>query len=341
MLASNTSLSLAIISVPLYRLWQATGFTLLLGVVVAGWLAVFVDLLWAYFGMRSPRLLVSTPLVVFADEPFRVRVEKASPAGAMLTLFGTSQQVNERRVLIGSGIDPLMRLDRRAMHGGLYGEVTAHGPLGLIACRRRFVVPIGGGLAVGPVPVDDVPLDTSIADDDSLEMRNVGRGADLTRSVRAYRRGDEQKNVAWKASARVGELMVRELEGTVDTEITIAVNLPKPGESATEVAAVRAASFAMAALRMGHQVRLITNHDDDSSLGRTARGKNVPLPPSIFGKPTLTYPASRASHVMNALVTNETELTRRLAAATKGDDLAKVAGSRALLVSASGDRWLP
>ena len=339
--ASSLFTTLAVITLPLYRLWNASGFVMLLGIIVAGWLAAFLDATVAYLRMRSPEITVVTPRVTLIGEPCRLDIASASPAGSLLAV--TTVAGDAEGIRIGEGTSLIARFDRRGVHHHLAGEMTVIGPLGIASCRRRFHTAIPGGMHVGPTPTEAKRVLDAPSDEESPSQDAVSRGSDLTRSVRPYRRGDGQALVAWKASARSGELMVRELEGTVEREVVLAVHVPKVANAGvdqrSEEAIRRTAGYAIEALRQGRTVRLVTNHGEAVTFDARTAAK-----PARFGKPQ-PPPASRSSQIRTTPVRNETEVIARLAAVVAGDDLrgqpeTTQAGAAVFLVGPNGDSWI-
>lgn len=94
--------------------------------------------------------------------------------------------------------------------------------------------------------------------------------------MREYHPGDELRRVVWRASARVGKLMVREAEQGITDRITIVLDTDRgsyrhTGEDseAFEVAVRAAASIGVGHLRDGYEVRCETN---GGPLTRVVRG---------------------------------------------------------------------
>lgn len=79
---------------------------------------------------------------------------------------------------------------------------------------------------------------------------------DLT--VREYRRGDDLHRVHWRSTARHGELMVRHDEPTTTRVIDVALVLGPHADEVAEWAVSAAASMAVALLRNGYTVRVVT-----------------------------------------------------------------------------------
>lgn len=82
---------------------------------------------------------------------------------------------------------------------------------------------------------------------------------DLT--VREYRRGDDLHRVHWRSTARHGELMVRHDEPTTTRVIDVLLLLGDERDDAAEWAVSAAASMAVALLRAGYTVRVVTVAD--------------------------------------------------------------------------------
>src|SRR5690606_12591530 len=82
---------------------------------------------------------------------------------------------------------------------------------------------------------------------------------DLT--VREYRRGDDLHRVHWRSTARHGELMVRHDEPTTTRVIDVLLLLGDERDDAAEWAVSAAASMAVALLRGGYTVRVVTVAD--------------------------------------------------------------------------------
>jgi uncharacterized protein (DUF58 family) len=82
-------------------------------------------------------------------------------------------------------------------------------------------------------------------------------GHDTLRGVRAYAAGDPIRIVHWPATARWGEVMVKELEDPSAVELMIVVDL-RGQPDRTEAAASVAAGLARAGLNAGLAVSLLT-----------------------------------------------------------------------------------
>jgi len=148
---------------------------------------------------------------------------------------------------------------RRGVVESVVVEVRSGAPLGLVWWRRRIAVPLGRAMAVGPFPLDvRSPAPEGRQVDGQQAARSAPTLADSVRSVRDYVAGDPIKLVHWAATARMGELMVKELESPVAPTLVLGVDLRGGSEDAVEHAAAHAAGVALAALRDGVPVVLLT-----------------------------------------------------------------------------------
>jgi uncharacterized protein (DUF58 family) len=151
------------------------------------------------------------------------------------------------------------------LHGAAV-EIAA--PLGIATVEAYFPSPIGVKVfprpAVRAIAVDTRP--TAGAPHERLGLhaiRHRGLGGDL-RELRDHAPGDPFKQIAWKATARTGKLMVRDLDREtmvthyllVDQGATMRDG--RPGASKLDYAVDLAAAYARGALEAGDRVGLIT-----------------------------------------------------------------------------------
>jgi uncharacterized protein (DUF58 family) len=94
-------------------------------------------------------------------------------------------------------------------------------------------------------------------------LRRRGLGGDL-RELREHAPGDPFKQIAWKATARTGKLMVRELDRETMVTHWLCVDIAgtmrdgAPGQARLDLAVDVAAAYARAALDAGDRVGLVT-----------------------------------------------------------------------------------
>lgn len=145
--------------------------------------------------------------------------------------------------------------------------VTLPGPLGLFGVPLYFpnplvikVLPQAALLRrAAPRTITGLPVERSGA---SL-LRPASSGTEL-RELRELRPGDPFKSIAWKASARIGRLMVREVEQEVqETRYVIAdvsgtMRGGEPGKRKIDFAVEAAAAEARRTLDAGDRIGLVT-----------------------------------------------------------------------------------
>lgn len=139
-------------------------------------------------------------------------------------------------------------------------SVESTGLCGLMSCVRAHAVRLPRPLEVGPRPV--VPAQPFPELGGGWGEGAVGPAADgeLVRGVREYVPGDRLRQVHWRATARAGQLVVKETEEPQAPVLHLVVDLGAGGDAA-EAAAGRAAWYAAEALRRGYQVTLTTMED--------------------------------------------------------------------------------
>jgi uncharacterized protein (DUF58 family) len=180
-------------------------------------------------------------------------------------------------------------------------RLSAAGPLGLCVTRNRRLAVLSRPLEIGPRPL---PVELSLpplageADAEEEGCRGDGNAPELVRGARTYVVGDPLRLVHWPATARAGNLMVRELESPGRGPLTIAVDLRGPEDEA-EAAAGRAAGLALAALRAGVPVTLATAETDGPVLAPVADAVSVGrrLARAVPGPPP-TPPPGRGATVV-------------------------------------------
>jgi uncharacterized protein (DUF58 family) len=238
-----------------YGLTLLTGDGWLLAVTAVGFVLPLVDL---GFGCcaGTPRL-VRPPRAV-SGQPTAVRVERVgSPAvtgDLVVTLFAADAPVIGRLPVGYESAEVRHDAGPRGPMPPLSWLADAYGPLGLAARRRHLVdttlvlvrpapaaaltVPVGGiTLADGPAP--------------------GAPGHGLTPAgLRDHRPGDTQRHVAWRATARQGVPVVREWALDADAGLVIVAGT---FNDADEPAVARAAATAVAAIRAGRVVTVLTS----------------------------------------------------------------------------------
>ncbi len=135
--------------------------------------------------------------------------------------------------------------DRRGLFHALRVEVRVTAPLGILAAHRVHWIPLAHAVEVAPSPLPmrwsprPAPIEAG-----AHHITRSNPTGDLVRSVRPYVSGDPQHLVHWPSSARLGELVVRELEPPAPVGAAVVVDLTDLGELTEQ-----AASYAMGACR--------------------------------------------------------------------------------------------
>jgi uncharacterized protein (DUF58 family) len=144
--------------------------------------------------------------------------------------------------------------------------VSLRGPLGLFDVPLYFpnalavkVLPRSVALRSSPAPsMAGLPLDRA----GRHRMRRRGGGTEL-HELREYQPGDPFKSIAWKASAKAGQLRVREVDQEVQQTLMLAIDVGgsmrggAPGERKLDFALELSAAQARAWLERGDRVGLL------------------------------------------------------------------------------------
>jgi uncharacterized protein (DUF58 family) len=136
-------------------------------------------------------------------------------------------------------------------------RVEGSGPLGLMTWVRHMDLALPSPMEVGPRPTVVSSAELAGLSLDGDEVLTGGAGHDMVRGVRPYVSGDPIRVVHWPATARWGEVMVKEMEGNGAPAVVIVVDLRGDPDRAEEAASA-AAGLANAGLRSGLSVSLLT-----------------------------------------------------------------------------------
>ena len=148
---------------------------------------------------------------------------------------------------------------RRGVYRRIRIDLGSDAPFGVVWVNRSRVVDLPRELLVGPV-AEPVVATTGELPGDVAEPSPRGAGAtgEAARSVRPYVTGDPSHLVHWPSTARVGSLVVRELEPPAATGLAVVVDLSGESGDHVEAAASRAAGVAESVLDQGGRVVLCT-----------------------------------------------------------------------------------
>ena len=247
--------------------------------VSAGWLLVFAvggsvlllsltDPARAGGKIRVTRIVSPNPLTAGSRARVSLVVEAIDDRErALVEALQVSEQVaGELSALRALRADVTRRPGRLSLSYEI--EPSRRGRWGLGPLLSRRTDPPGLARTQGPMgPSESVAVWPATAD---LVIPMTGLAAEANRAVlgtrspsaddaalRDYRDGDDLRRVHWRSTARRGELVVRTDEHAGRRLATVLSDLPVDAAE-TEWTISMAASIALALLRAGHPVRLLT-----------------------------------------------------------------------------------
>lgn len=147
---------------------------------------------------------------------------------------------------------------RRGVRGTLAVEVRSSAPLGVVTVTRRWAVKLHDPVHVAPRPAPitwsptPAPVPSAV-----VGWSARGRGDDELLGVRPYVAGDPLRAVHWPSTARVGSVIVRDLEPPAQLGAVVRCQLD--GSDADEERASRAAGLVEAISAAGGVAVLCTN----------------------------------------------------------------------------------
>lgn len=157
------------------------------------------------------------------------------------------------------------RVSRRGVYTLQEAAIESAYPLGLVTVRRR--VRVASEIIAYPfyyeIPHEMVPASSTSAGAEVSAPLTSGTGGDFY-GIREYRSGDSLRHVHWPSTARLGELMVKQFEHDVRTDVAIflessAAAIVGPADDSTLETAVRAAaSVAFHVLNRNFPAALVT-----------------------------------------------------------------------------------
>lgn len=274
-------------------------------------LPVAVVVLDAVVAMRVTRVVQAaatvSPVDVVVGDRFTVALAVTGPR-LPVRLALPSGPGPEAMVATPPATGPLHGVaEARGVIARLTLRLTSSGLCGLVTCNRGHSVVLARPLEIGPRPVVPGEPFPELGGGWGEGAVVPATGGDVVRGVRTYVPGDRLRQVHWRATARLGELVVKEAEEPRAPVLHLVVDLGAGGEAA-ERAAGRAAWWAGEARRRGCQVVLTT---------------------------------MERSETVTAPVASPVAVNRRLARADTGHPSrpAVAKPARLLVVSAEGDSW--
>lgn len=257
---SRPALSLAAVAFALFGIARTTGSGWLIVILTGIGSVVALAAVLPWFGLRNVALTVEAPregtVGRTSDLTIEMRTGHASRPLKLLPLGFDGPWTGV--VTPARGRLPLIPM-KRGVFTSVLVEVRSAAPIGLVWWRRRLLVELPRPFEVGPRPIP-VALEAPRGSDDSGSDHGwvASAMADAVKTVREYHAGDPIKAVHWAATARAGEVMIKELESSVAPVLCIAVDL-RGAPDAVEEAAARAAGLALAGLSAGVAVTMLTS----------------------------------------------------------------------------------
>lgn len=208
-----------------------------------------------------------------SDSPLTVLVERTVPWPAFMVDIETEWEWASRRMVLSQTV-PVIRAGRAPDLGrmirfpcrGYYELVAVHlssgFPLGLIRARYTLSRPKIHIRVLPQAQPVQWPLPWDIAEDPQGELhtRRMGQSFELG-VLRPYQYGESVGRVNWRASARVGELVIQHFQQSGSVRLRVAVDVPHGADlgdaaGAGEQAIRLAAGVCQAALESGAQLFL-------------------------------------------------------------------------------------
>jgi uncharacterized protein (DUF58 family) len=237
-------------------------------------------------GSQLPGLLVTLPDATGDLSPSREAIEFAS-LGALQERSATSTALAARR-----GVHHLPAL-----------WADAEDPLGLVRARRRLGEPLEVTIYPRLVDLRSCALFANVGAHRGLSRRGLVRmGSSEFRGIRPHYPGEPLSHVDWKATAKTGNLMLREMDDPESGDITVLLDgtaQQVTGEGARsnfELAVEAAGSVADFVLAAGRGVNLLL-HDGNwrhSRLSPDVSGYRRLLDDLAGVKPNARAPLSTA-----------------------------------------------
>ncbi|MDP9402612.1 MAG: DUF58 domain-containing protein [Actinomycetota bacterium] len=293
-----------------YLAWEAarmTGSRLGLFVCFASLATLLLDLGVAFIVTRRARFRATVqPTDGVVGDEATVCLSVSGTRSALRIRVGPSAPAH----VAPPGTGPLtLCAGSRGVISVLEVEAVSLGWCGLVGFLRRGEVELARPFAVGPRPVQPAQSFPDLARSAGEEVAVPAATGDMVRGVRDYVPGDRLRLVHWRATARLGALVVKEVEETTAPTVVVALHLAD-WSAAAEEATARAAWYVGEARRRGCTVILATRDASGPVTGSVGSSSdlNWRLARAVVGAPEL--PAGGANRGPVLLVTAEGDAWR-------------------------------
>ncbi len=244
--------------------------------------------LWPLITVRSVGIeILSAPTDLVVGQVGMLQVELTGRASG-LTLRCSGSPLLLADVVSPGKVQIPLEVSARGAYNSIRVDLGSDAPFGIALAVRTRTLQLPRRLLVGPKTLAQT---APVGDLLGLQSLNLPSGLAMSgesvRSVRPYISGDPQHLVHWPTTARLGSLVVKELEPPVATGLAIVLNLAGPNLagpnlagadepvvdgyeddiSSVEDAACRAAGLAENALAHGAKVMLCTAQADGAVCG--------------------------------------------------------------------------
>ncbi|MDP8216414.1 MAG: DUF58 domain-containing protein [Candidatus Kaelpia imicola] len=265
------------------------------------WGLVLTDFLFSFLSLRGIRVTRFAPTHAVRGEDFKIRIRLENRGFSKYLIRLTDSSFTENisgvelpivRSLKNSEIlelDYIMKIKARGVHNLESVQAESSFPLGL--WRRVINFPSRSKITIYPefyeVPQFAVSYRGMRSEFANTSSNRPGMGGNFLQ-IREYQYGDSLKNIHWRATARTGKLMVKELEKFTLSNLSIVLDsssnmvLGLLEESNFEYAVKTAATIANKALSTRYHVKLIYYNQIKKKIEfKKAYGRMTPILDSL------------------------------------------------------------
>jgi len=150
-----------------------------------------------------------------------------------------------------------VKFERRGVYS--YGNFRSRSSFPFILFYGERSLKATGEVLVYPAIRSVVGFIDGVRGNEGADAFRLSSSGDDIYSLREFREGDDRRKIHWKASAKTGDLLVREYADYEAARVTVVLgNLLPEGGELFEKAVSLTASFAKEFLERGHSVRVVT-----------------------------------------------------------------------------------
>ena len=197
---------------------QTNGAAYLLAFTLASLAAVSFSHSWA--NIRGLTMLIEPVRPTFAGENLRARIGLAADGSRTRCGLRIAPVTRDDQVPPGTRrwLDVDLPTEDRGRFEILAIEIRSLYPLGFFTASARFLLP--SIHYIYPAPEGDMPLPVSLSSLRPSETSPGFEGEDFA-GVRAYRTGESQRHIDWKAVARGQPMLIKQWAGDPDSPLIL------------------------------------------------------------------------------------------------------------------------